>query len=136
MGPFTSAILRPGTLNIQNGGYVQSINSATYVGSGAGSGAINFSGGTLTVDKTLYEAGAALTGTGTIKTYGLVGDMNLTFDGTGIATVPFGTAGTATVNMTAAVGELGVGYGAATATLTIKNGATVYSTKGYVGADL
>jgi len=63
------------TLNINNGGEVQSAGN-TYVG---GVGTINFDGGTLNTDG-LEAAVVDLTGTGTINTHGLVSDVDLVFD--------------------------------------------------------
>jgi T5SS/PEP-CTERM-associated repeat protein len=125
-----------GTLSIVNGGAV-AVSRTTYVAHPATStGAIDFGdtgGGTLTTNG-LYAAASNLKGSGTINTKGLVSDLNLKFDASAVCSTMFGTAGTATVDVSAASGngDLGVGYTSA-ATLTIKNGAVVYSGNGYLG---
>ena len=86
------------TLHISSGGSV-TVGGASYVGFDAAStGTINFSNGTLTT-QSLYASPSQLTGTGTIKTGGLVSDVNLVFDSTHglIQTVP--GFGNVTVNL-------------------------------------
>jgi T5SS/PEP-CTERM-associated repeat protein len=122
------------TLNISNGGSV-SAGRTTYVYGAGSTGTINFGpgGGTLTT-MSLQAAATALTGTGTINTKGLVSDVSLTFDGTGVGAGTFGTMGTVTVDMSATTGngDLGVGY-VGTSTVMVQNGAKVYSGHGYIG---
>ena len=125
------------SLNITNGGAV-SVAGTTYIASGTGStSTINFgaSGGTLTT-RSLYASPTQLTGTGIIKTCGLVSDVNLVFDSThGLSqTVPgFGNVAV-NLNMSnpSNNGALGAGYQGA-GTLTIQNGIAVASANGYLG---
>ena len=121
-----------GALNINNGGVVN-VTGETRVADQAGStGQLNFSNGTLNTDG-LFVTTSDVAGTGTINTHSIVSDVSLTFDST------HGAAQTVTVNEnvqanlnfegTAAVG---VGY-AASAALSVSQGAELNSTQGYLG---
>jgi fibronectin-binding autotransporter adhesin len=124
-----------GTLSIINGGAVSVFGTTCVASAGTSTGVIAFGmgGGTLTT-RGLQAAGANLRGGGTIKTTGLVSDLNLTFDASAICSTTFGSGGSMTVDMSssAANTDLGVGY-ANTSTLAITNGAKVYSANGYLG---
>ena len=89
-----------GTLNVTNGGSV-TVTGGTYAGLNTGAtGAVDFgsNGGTLTT-LSLFAAPSQLTGAGTIKTRGLVSDINLVFDAThGLQQSPPGF-GSVTVNL-------------------------------------
>ena len=87
-----------GVLSISSGGSV-TVGGASYVGFNAGStGTINFSNGTLTT-QSLYASPSQLTGTGTIKTGGLVSDVNLVFDSTHGLSRTLPGFGSVTVNL-------------------------------------
>ena len=122
-----------GTLNIANGSVVSAAGT-TYVAAMSGStGTIDFAGGTLTT-KGLYVSPSQLTGTGTIEANGLVSDYAaLTLDA---ATKTFTINDSVTVNLdvsdSSTAGDLGAGYWG-NGSLTIQNGAAVYSAAGYLG---
>jgi fibronectin-binding autotransporter adhesin len=133
-----------GSLGITNGGCVF-VKRKTYLGGATGSSAsISFgnSGGTLTTGSLYFTSSASFTGTGTINTCGLVGDVDLVFDsshgakqtitlqqpGQDIAVKLDVTGGSGVL------GDLGVGQSdAGAAFLTIRDGVKVQSDCGYIG---
>jgi T5SS/PEP-CTERM-associated repeat protein len=126
-----SASVGNGTLNISNGGAV-SVGATTSVSSPAGTISFGPGGGTLTTI-TLCAALTQLKGAGTINSKGLLGDVDLTFDASGSCSMPFGTGGVLTVDMSASGnGDLAAGY-VNSAQLTVKNGASIYSNHGILG---
>ena len=86
------------TLYVSSGGSV-TVGGASYVGFDAAStGIINFSSGTLSI-QSLYASPSQLSGTGTIKTGGLVSDVNLVFDSTHGLSQTLPGFGSVTVNL-------------------------------------
>ena len=140
-----------GRIYITNGAQVN-VDGETHVGEvDAAGGRIFFdqNGGTLTT-MSLFTKPTNLRGNGSILTYGLVADANVEFDNTDTASfavantfTPIGgtasTSGTVTVDVDMSdsthVASLGAGF-RGNGTLTIKNGAVVYSTNGYLGYNL
>ena len=129
-----------GTLHITNGATVANAAGSTFVGSGSGTGLLDFgasNGGTLNT-QSLYAAPSQLTGTGTVNATGLVTDGTLAFNpSTGLSQTLSWTngSGTVTVNLNMSTpannGALGVGY-AGTGLLNI-SGETVTSSTGFLG---
>jgi T5SS/PEP-CTERM-associated repeat protein len=126
-----------GTLSILNGGTV-SVTGNTYVGEQAGSaGLIDFGtdGGTLTTSS-LFASPSQLSGAGTIKTSGIVSDMDLVFDSTHAAsqTLSLEQNGQTTniVLTQSSSGCLGAGW-KDSGSLTIRDGLNVRSCGGYLG---
>jgi T5SS/PEP-CTERM-associated repeat protein len=134
-----------GILNITNGGNVD-VNGTTYCCGPSteikGSGYINFgtNGGTLTT-KTLIAPTTNLSGTGTIAARGFVSDMDLLFDSNHGASQTLLLDSLpdqhVKVNLDMSdptdVGDLGIGEWNH-ASLTIRDGVTVYSQSGAVGS--
>ena len=129
-----------GKLRITNGGTVNNTRGSTYVDcslSSFGSNIFFGNGGTLNT-QSLYASTSNLTGTGTIHTRGLVGDgVNLVFDSTAPKSFSItGTGKNISVTLNASVssdvGDMGAGYWGSSS-LTIQNGATVYSKAGRLG---
>ena len=130
-----------GTLVIANGGAV-SVAKTTWVGYGDDStlGAIQFggNGGTLTTSA-IYFSPSQLSGTGTINTKSIVSDADIVLDG-GVSVSQFtvdiasqdGGQVTMNLDMSDRVDFLGAGY-KGSGSLTIQNGAKVYSVYGYIG---
>ena len=125
-----------GTLLIQNGANVSAAGT-TVVGSPTtgGVGAIKFAGtgGTLsTKELDMLSGTASVSGAGTVIARGVVGDVDMVFDGSTTTTI----YGSVTLNLdmsdSANVGNMGIGY-AGNGTLTIRNGATIYSAIGRLG---
>ena len=130
-----------GTLKILNGSTI-TVSGTTYINYNAGAtGTIDFgtAGGTLTTGS-LCTLPGYLTGTGTINTHGLVGDLDLVFDSTASLTQTFvynNSGQNVTVNLDMAsdpskTGALGAGW-KGNGSLTIKNGIEVMSTTGMIG---
>ena len=118
-----------GTLNITNGSSVSATGTTT-VGT---QGVINFgaNGGTLTTGS-LYAGAPQLSGTGTITTSGIVGDMNIVFDASHGTSQSFAVNGvTLNLNLSSS-GALGVGY-LGSGTLGISGGVNIASNTGYLG---
>jgi fibronectin-binding autotransporter adhesin len=132
-----------GTLSIANAGSV-SAGGATYLAYKPGSsGLINFGpgGGTLTT-QTLFASPSQLTGAGAIIALGMVCDNDLVFDAahpahqtTAIAG-PTGQSVAIDLDLSGPIGgvlgDLGAGYRAC-GSLTVKNGRSVNSNRGYIG---
>ena len=124
-----------GTLNIADGGVVET-DAETWVARGSGSsGAINFNNGTL-LTVGLSCAPSDLTGTGTINTNGLVSDVDLVFDAIhGIAqTLTLNGPGqNITVNLTVdGSAEMGAGY-SGNGSMHISDGLAMQSIHGSLG---
>lgn len=118
-----------GTLNITNGSSVSATGTTT-VGA---HGAVNFgtNGGTLTTGS-LYAGMQQFSGTGTITTTGIVGDMDIVFDGSHGTSQSFAANGV-TVNLNlSSTGALGVGY-LGSGALGISGGVNIASKTGYLG---
>ena len=132
-GGLTIGTNATGTVEIGNGSSI-SVEGSTYLPTvhSTASSSIHFSGGTLST-KMLEAKGSSLTGTGTIAgVKSIISDLELAFDGS--------SSGTGTINgnidvsadLSSAIGSLGLGYGG-TGTLTVRNGAPIYSTSGFLG---
>jgi T5SS/PEP-CTERM-associated repeat protein len=129
-----------GTLSITNGGSV-SVAGSTFVGAPGFMGTIAFGtrGGTLTT-QSLFASPSHLTGTGTINTSGLVGDIDLKFDSTHALSqvIPLQRSGqnvTINLDLTGSPngnGALGAGFNSA-GSLTIQDGIKVNSTDAFIG---
>lgn len=121
-----------GTLTINAGGTVSTIDS-TFVGlKGGTSSTIALNGGILDT-RSLFASPAQLTGSGgTITTKGLVSDIALTFDRNHplVQTLQLGSA-TVQLDMNG-VGALGAGWNGA-GSLSIRDGMLVQSLGGYIG---
>ena len=121
-----------GDLYISDNGSV-TVGGTTYVGYSSCASSVNFSTGTLST-KSLFAANNGLTGTGTIETRGIVGDVNLTFDSTASLSQSVPVSGS---NVTIAldmsnsndVGDLGAGF-KTNGSLLIQNGVAVCSQSG------
>jgi T5SS/PEP-CTERM-associated repeat protein len=131
-----------GTLNVTNHGSVTAISDTRVAGEGSSAtGTINFgaNGGTLTTGSLLASPNQ-LTGVGTINTRGLVSDVDLVFDSAASLnqTLTLSNSGqNVAINFNMATapstnGALGAGY-LGGGSLTVKNGAAVQSTRGYLG---
>ena len=141
----TSSSTGTGVLHITNGASVTSLNtfndwySGTYVGSGGGSGTLDFgssNGGTLTTGN-LFASPSQITGAGTVYANGLVSDCALVFNSGSTPTVQLGSttvylSPNSTGNLSGSYNYLGVGY-LGNGSLMIANGQTVGSFTGYLG---
>jgi T5SS/PEP-CTERM-associated repeat protein len=125
-----------GTLNISNGG-ASTVDDSTYVAYQPGSsGTIHFNVGVLTT-KSLFASPSQLSGTGTINTCGLVGDMDLVFDSNHALNHTFTlNGGNVSVNLNMNTpencGDLGAGY-REHGSLAIRDGTRVNASTGYIG---
>jgi T5SS/PEP-CTERM-associated repeat protein len=121
-----------GTLTIQNGGGVTSLNGLIGADSGS-TGTVTVDGaGSIWNSGSLLEVGRSGTGTLTIQNGGAVtntiGSIGENFGSAGTVTVD-GTGATWTNSSTFSVGRSGTG------TLTIQNGGTVSNLNGYIGTN-
>lgn len=125
-----------GSLRITGDGTV-SVVTDTYVGAETGSsGKIHFAGGTL-LTGSLFASTEDLTGTGTVKTKGLVSDVDLVFDATHPRSQTLVLSASPEKRITLQFNTnssqpLGVGYRGA-GTMSIADGVSVASGDGYVG---
>ncbi len=118
-----------GSLNIAGGGAV-SVSATTTIGP---QGNIAFSGGGVLATGALYASPSQLSGSGTIKTSGIVGDFNLVFDGSHGANQAIVVANGTTVDVNqSSQSVLGVGY-YGSGSLNITNGQNIASSAGYLG---
>ncbi len=124
-----------GTLNIVNGGIVTVTGTTTVSDGASAAGRIVFDNGTLTTG-TLRGLLTDLAGTGTINTAGLISDVDLVFDSTHGTSRSFtlnGPGQNIVVNLDAnGDGDMGIGY-VSNGTMSIADGVTVRSARGYVG---
>jgi T5SS/PEP-CTERM-associated repeat protein len=125
-----------GTLNITDFGAV-TVEKNTFVAKNAGSfGMLLFDKGTLMTGGLLCDTDD-LTGTGTINTHGLIGDVDLIFDSTHGLNQTFNindnTGQNIIVNLDVdGSGTMGAGY-SGIETMSISDGRIIQSTDGYIG---